>query len=230
MHTARLALSVLAAAGLVLTGCAERNYSETHAQAAEARIAELERQLEEKHKGEAEGVANAGGTPGQIVNPGGSLGNEVDVWSKDREIHIELSNNILFDPGKAALKAEARAVIGRVLVLLKKDYPDHEIQVVGHTDNQVISRTKNSWDDNWDLAGGRARVVLHYLHEKGIPYNRLSFAGYADQKPRASNSSDAGKAKNRRVEIVVIPKSGKTIDATDKSDKAAPAADTAEGS
>ena len=80
------------------------------------------------------------------------------------------------------------------------------MRVEGHTDDQKISRSKDKWDDNWDLSGGRSQKVLHYLLDHGIAASNLGFAGYADQRPLGPNSSEAARAKNRRVDIVVIPK------------------------
>jgi chemotaxis protein MotB len=229
MHTARLALAAVALSALALTGCSDKPHRQTkaHADAAEARIADLERQLEEANTNLAntrmgKGVSDAG-VVGQVE------GATVDKTNWATRITIE--NKILFRPGRAELSSEAKGVLSRVVALLKQRYSDHDVLVIGHTDNQQITRSKDSWDDNWDLSGGRSRVVLHYLKDKGIPASHLGFAGYADQKPRTSNGNEAGRSKNRRVEIIVIPRGAQTIDETG-SDKPAKAdkADVAEGS
>ena len=93
-----------------------------------------------------------------------------------------------------------------MVALIKQKYPGHYVRVEGHTDDQKISRSKDKWEDNWDLAGGRARVVLHYLLERGVAASDLGFAGYADQRPISPGSAEASRRQNRRVEIVVIPK------------------------
>jgi chemotaxis protein MotB len=101
------------------------------------------------------------------------------------------------------LNTHAKETLARVIALINQKYAGASVRVEGHTDNQPIKRSKDKWDDNWDLSGGRSMKVLHYLLDHGIPAKQLAFAGYADQRPVDSNSSDAGRSKNRRVEIAV---------------------------
>jgi chemotaxis protein MotB len=80
--------------------------------------------------------------------------------------------------------------------------------VAGHTDNQRVTRqsTINAGNfDNWYLSSHRAISVAAELVKNGVSKARLGVAGYADQQPIASNSSEAGRAQNRRVEIVILP-------------------------
>jgi chemotaxis protein MotB len=203
-----LFLAAIAASTLLLTGCGpSRNYDGVHANLAEQRIAELERQLEEANAKNTVKIIRESGSDKAAVEQGDK---GLNVSNEPYAVHITIESSILFKPGSNDLSTQAKGVLARVVALLNEKYQGHDIQVVGHTDNAQISRSKNEWEDNWDLSGGRSRAVLHYLKQKGIPGSRLSFAGYADQKPVASNSSDANKAKNRRVEIVVIPRNAKS--------------------
>jgi chemotaxis protein MotB len=117
-----------------------------------------------------------------------------------------VESNVLFKPGSAQLSPQAKASLARVAEIIKQKYPDHYVRVDGHTDNQQITRSKDAWDDNWDLSGGRAQRVLHQLIERGVKAENLGFAGFGQERPVASNSNESGKQKNRRVEIRVIPK------------------------
>src|SRR5208282_4819025 len=84
----------------------------------------------------------------------------------------------------------------------------YELMVAGHTDNQRVTR-QSTIDagnfDNWYLSAHRAISVAAELVKNGVNRARLGVAGYADQQPIASNSSSAGRAQNRRVEIVILP-------------------------
>jgi chemotaxis protein MotB len=79
----------------------------------------------------------------------------------------------------------------------------NDVAIEGHTDNQPISSAR--YPSNWELSNARATSVLRYmLDHDGLPASRLSSTGYADTKPVADNATPEGKAKNRRVEIVVL--------------------------
>jgi chemotaxis protein MotB len=213
MNLRALALPVLAAAALVGTGCGNNrdlSYKNVEAEELQRQVKELEALLAQRSEGQANTAitetVNQGGSKSDATKAG--VGDGVAYSERDHQIEVVLTieNSVLFKPGKSELSSQAKATLARVAATIKSQYPDHYVRVEGHTDNQPITRTKNEWKDNWDLSGGRGQAVLHYLIERGIPASELGFAGYADQRPVSSNSSDAGKSKNRRVEIVVIPK------------------------
>ena len=225
MNLRALALPVLAVAALVGTGCSGKrdlSYKSVEAEELQRQVKELEALLAQKSEGQANTAI------AQTVNQGGSrsdatragIGAGVQYGERDHQIEVVLTieNSVLFKPGKSELSSQAKATLARVAATIKSQYPDHYVRVEGHTDSQAITRTKNEWADNWDLSGGRGQTVLHYLLERGIPSAELGFAGYADQRPVASNGSDAGKSKNRRVEIVVIPKDGASKSAKPQSE------------
>ena len=74
------------------------------------------------------------------------------------------------------------------------------IDIVGHTDTDPIKKSK--WKDNWELSAQRSLAVVRYLISKGIPKETILEVGRGESQPVASNSTESGKAKNRRVEIV----------------------------
>jgi chemotaxis protein MotB len=121
---------------------------------------------------------------------------------------ITLPDTLMFDSGKADLKSGVKATLDKIAAVLNKDYAGDKIRVEGHTDNQPISKTSKNWDDNWELSTNRSLAVLRYLTSKGIDSKRVYAAGYSYFKPVAANDTAAGRAKNRRVVIVVYPQRG----------------------
>lgn len=126
----------------------------------------------------------------------------VTVDYNQRGITITISpDNILFDSGKASLKPEFKKVLdvlGPTLLSLP-----NRIQIEGHTDNVPINTVV--FPSNWELSTARASAVLRYLVSGvGVPVSRLSAAGYADSHPVDTNETKEGKARNRRVEIVIL--------------------------
>jgi outer membrane protein OmpA-like peptidoglycan-associated protein len=106
-------------------------------------------------------------------------------------------NNIRFDTDKATFKPESYAEMDR-LVRVLKTYPKMVIQLNGHTDDV------NSETYNLDLSNRRAKAVFQYLQLKGISPKRLSWKGFGESKPITDNTSDEGRAVNRRVEFLVL--------------------------
>lgn len=115
---------------------------------------------------------------------------------------IELSNNILFDSGRAELKPEGEAALAEIVGVLNS-IPNRQFQVAGHTDN--IPMRSSRFASNWDLSATRSVNVARFMIEGGLEAGRISAAGYADTQPVASNSDPDGRAQNRRIEIVLLP-------------------------
>jgi chemotaxis protein MotB len=111
-----------------------------------------------------------------------------------------LTDKIFFDSGRAALKAPAVGVLDDLGAIIRAE-KTHPVVVEGHTDSQPISG--GIYPSNWELSGARAASVVRVFEGDGIAEHRLSLAGYAAQHPVASNASAAGRAHNRRVEIVL---------------------------
>ncbi|NBC49208.1 MAG: OmpA family protein [Gammaproteobacteria bacterium] len=123
----------------------------------------------------------------------------VSVAQGEQGITLRIDDNLLFASGDARLTASGREVIKALVPTLEAF--DGQISVEGHTDNIPISTAR--FPSNWELSMSRAIAVLRYFIEAGIPEHRLRAIGYADTEPLASNETAAGRAANRRVEILV---------------------------
>ncbi len=122
-----------------------------------------------------------------------------------RGLVITMTNDILFDSGKAKLKKGAKTVLNKIASVIKETAPDRDIGVEGHTDSVPIKHS--GWKSNWELSASRATSVLHYLiDECGIEPQKLSAIGYGEFRPIDTNDTREGKARNRRVEIIILPK------------------------
>ena len=148
----------------------------------------LQREIEELNK-----------TPAEATGFG--EGYDVAFDAAAGTITVTLPNTILFDSGKASLKSATSAELDHILSVLKQKYPSKEVDIVGHTDTDPIQ--KSPWKDNWELSAQRALSVARYLIQRGIPERQVRASGCGPARPVASNSTSAGKARNRRVEIVV---------------------------
>jgi chemotaxis protein MotB len=115
---------------------------------------------------------------------------------------VNLSSDILFPSGSAAVSKDGKAALVEVAQVLAQ-IPDRKFQVEGHTDNVPIKT--DAFPSNWELASARALVVTKTLVDAGLPASRVSAASFGDTKPSASNGTQEGRAQNRRIEIVVVP-------------------------
>jgi chemotaxis protein MotB len=131
---------------------------------------------------------------------------DIKITQAVDRLSVNLVEKILFDSGEAEIKLAGLKIIKRVGDILKK-VEDKQIRVEGHTDNvQIGARIKKKYPSNWELSTARATTVVRYLQDKvGISPAHLSAAGFAENKPVASNETQEGKAQNRRIEIVLLP-------------------------
>lgn len=128
-----------------------------------------------------------------------SLGGiEATYDSKAGTLTVNLPGDVLFDAGKAQLKASALGTLDKIANAIKKDYAGKVIKVDGYTDSDPITKTRDQWDDNWDLSYGRAKSVMQYLTAHGVDQKVVSIVANGSNKPKAS------KPASRRVEIVVL--------------------------
>jgi chemotaxis protein MotB len=111
-----------------------------------------------------------------------------------------LTDDLLFPSGQASLDTGAHSLLGEIAQLLNVD-STHPIEVDGNTDNVPIHSAQ--FPSNWELSTARASTVVQYLVERGVVARRLSATGYAEQRPIATEATAAGRARNRRVEIVM---------------------------
>jgi chemotaxis protein MotB len=129
------------------------------------------------------------------------FGNQVQAVIDKRGLVVRvLTDKLLFDSGSATLQPAGLPLLAEVGHLLNVDQK-HPITVEGNTDNQPIQSSQ--FPSNWELSAFRATTVLRYLVANSVTEQRLSAAGYADLHPLASNATAAGRARNRRVDIVL---------------------------
>jgi outer membrane protein OmpA-like peptidoglycan-associated protein len=117
---------------------------------------------------------------------------------------MDITEEILFDSGKAELKASGRAKLQQVASDLKSKFMGKAYWVIGHTDNDPIKKSAAKWDDNLELSQARARVVALELKSLGIAPSEMIAGGQGEWNPRTPNSSNANKAKNRRVTVMAV--------------------------
>jgi chemotaxis protein MotB len=111
-----------------------------------------------------------------------------------------LTDDLLFASGQATLEARADGLLGKIAQLLNVDQT-HPISVEGNTDNVPIHSAQ--FPSNWELSTARASTVVRFLIAHGVGSSRLTALGNAEQHPYDSNATAAGRARNRRVEIVM---------------------------
>jgi chemotaxis protein MotB len=111
-----------------------------------------------------------------------------------------LTDNVFFDSGSATLKPVATRLLDKVGRIVAGEQK-HPVVVEGHTDSQPIRTAQ--YPSNWQLSGARAAAVVQNLAADGVLERRLSLSGYASERPADTNSTPQGRARNRRVDIVL---------------------------
>ena len=131
----------------------------------------------------------------------------VTITQLKGKLKVNMVDEILFDSGKTTVKAEGVKILKRVGNILL-NVKDRTISIEGHTDNVPIGAgLAKRYPTNWELSVARATNVARYLQDKvGVDPSLLSATGYGQYRPIASNKTDEGRAKNRRIEIVIVPK------------------------
>jgi chemotaxis protein MotB len=166
--------------------------------------------------------------PPQVVLTGGSalpapLTNELSAFAEANPDIVDFDaargvvkfkSDVTFAPGSTDLSDKAVDTLRRFSEILNSGAAaGYNLMVEGHTDNTPIVR-KTTIEagnfDNWYLSTHRAISVGAELVKNGVSKSRLGVAGFADQRPIASNSTEAGKAQNRRVEILIVPATGRS--------------------
>ena len=129
----------------------------------------------------------------------------IEVVFRKGRMTVKLSEDILFDSGKAKLRPEGKDAVAQLVPALKT-VGDREFLVAGHTDNVPIRTAR--FKSNWELSTARALAMVEEMITDGYPPGRLGAAGFAEWDPVAHNDSKDGRAKNRRIEIVLMPNLG----------------------
>jgi chemotaxis protein MotB len=130
--------------------------------------------------------------------------NQAAVTMSNRGLVIQFLSQVFFKSGMTSITKKGKESLAKVVPSLKKI--NRELRIEGHTDNEPVKRTKFLYASNWELSSARALTVLDYFLLQGINPRNLSSAAYGEYRPVASNTTKNGRQKNRRVEIVVIPK------------------------
>jgi len=183
-----------------------------------AKIEKLETEKTELEAGKEELAKEVAAKSGEIAELKGTY-DKLEEKMKDEIAHgdirlsqsggrlrVDLVDKILFDSGEAVISKRGEGVLSRVgAVLAAMD--DKQIQVSGHTDSNPISeKLATQFPTNWELSVTRAVNVVRFLEEKAsVPAKNLIATGYGQYHPIASNKSAAGRARNRRIEILLTP-------------------------
>lgn len=153
----------------------------------------------EKMRRERESMTNMGiglsNTLAQLITAG-----KLQVVQNNRGIRIDIHDSLLFTPGSAEIEASATSLMNEIATVLKTN--QRLIQVEGHTDNIPIHNA--TFFSNWELSAVRASSVVRMLSNASIAETRLSAIGFGSAQPITENETPAGRAKNRRVSIMIL--------------------------
>ena len=131
---------------------------------------------------------------------------QVTITELKGKLTVNMVEAILFDSGRAEVKRGGLEVLQKVVDVLKET-KDKAIRVEGHTDNvQIGGALARVYPTNWELSAARAINVARFLQKQGVDPAVLSAAAYGEYRPVADNETKEGRAKNRRIEIVLVPR------------------------
>ena len=137
--------------------------------------------------------------PGRPSGKKGANGCPEFIRKIEGSNEIQILKKIEFDTGKATIKPVSFPILEEVISLLRVNIGIKKVNIEGHTDN------RGAYQMNKDLSAARAESVLRYIVDKGkIEPERLSSAGFGPDKPVASNDTNEGRARNRRVEFQIL--------------------------
>ncbi|MFA7229490.1 MAG: OmpA family protein [Melioribacteraceae bacterium] len=127
--------------------------------------------------------------------------NSIQMEESERGIILHILDDILFPPGRAEINESSRLVLNRLAKVLKTI--PNDIRIEGHTDNVPIATER--YPSNWHLSVDRALSTAYYfINEEKISPDKVSIVGYSEYRPIASNSTPQTRAKNRRVDLVIL--------------------------
>jgi len=130
---------------------------------------------------------------------------EVQVRNTPKGLELSILGDLTFSSGSDQITSDGLTLVSRIGEAIKKNYPDNDILVEGHTDNTPIKQSR--WASNRDLGAARASRVLEVLvKQAGLDPRRIAAVSYGESKPVAPNDTPAGRSANRRAVIVILPK------------------------
>jgi chemotaxis protein MotB len=166
----------------------------------EARMSEL-KSKEEKVKEQSEAYTRM-----QEAMKSELASKQVTIKELEGKLTLTMVESILFDSGKAEVKKKGVEALQKVAEVLKNT-EDQEIVVAGHTDNIPIKgNLARVYPTNWELSTARAISVVKILTAEGVDPMLMSAAGYGEYRPAADNDTPEGRARNRRMEIALMPR------------------------
>jgi len=131
---------------------------------------------------------------------------QIAITELKGKLTVDVVDKILFESGRAEVKPEGLDVLKRVVEILIT-VTDKIIRVEGHTDNVPIAGTlAKRYPTNWELSAARAINITRYLEKEGLDPALLSAAAFGEYQPVADNETPEGRAKNRRIAIILLPK------------------------
>ena len=133
-------------------------------------------------------------------------GKGLTVNQRDGKVYVSMENKLLFESGSWAVGSEGKKAVVAVGTVLAQN-PDIAVLIEGHTDNDKFTGAVGQIENNWDLSTKRATAIVNILSEnKAVKKENLTAAGRGEFAPLMSNDTPEGKAKNRRIEIILTPK------------------------
>ena len=129
---------------------------------------------------------------------------DVTIQQAPDRLTIQVGGNALFAPGQTSLRNASLQTLDEVADVLR-GLTDYQIRVGGHTDNTPLKASNPRWPSNWELSSARAAAVVRYLEKQDIAPERLFVVGHAFHRPIASHDTPEGRARNRRIDITLIP-------------------------
>lgn len=164
------------------------------------RVAELEEMMASKEAG----MKKLKETLSKALNA--FEGKGLTVEQKNGKVYVSMENKLLFQTGSWAVGTEGKKAVVEVGKVLAQN-PDISVLIEGHTDNDKFAGAVGQIENNWDLSTKRATaIVTIFAENKGINKQNLTAAGRGEFAPIAENTTPEGKAKNRRIEIILTPK------------------------
>ena len=145
---------------------------------------------------------------------------EVDVQVLKGVVYISLADNMLYKSGSYEINDRAAETLSKIAKIIT-DYKDYEVLIEGNTDNVPVNTSAASMKNirnNWDLSALRASSVVQALQNQyGVDPKRLTAGGRGEYNPITTNSTEVGKQRNRRTQIIITPKLDQFMDLIDKA-------------
>jgi chemotaxis protein MotB len=136
----------------------------------------------------------------QEATPGGSGVEGVELVSTAEGLAFRVLGGLLFAPGRTEITEQGRQTLQQLIATLQQS--GKRVRIDGHTDDQPIQHSQ--WGTNLRLSVERSLAVADFLQKAGLDANRIAVAGYGEHRPTAVGSSEDSRAKNRRVEILML--------------------------